>query len=58
MATLPPLNAKGFEARDITDAEKAYQIAEQRIGRAKAEGLAYLCLAEDAVSDDLAKWED
>lgn len=58
MATLPPLNAKGFGAHDITDAEKAYQIAEQRIGRAKAEGLAYLCLAEDAVSDDLAKWED
>ena len=55
MATLPPLNAKGFGAHDITDAEKAYQIAEQRIGRAKAEGLAYLCLAEDAVSDDLAK---
>ena len=41
----------------MTDAEKAYQIAEQRIARAQAEGLAYLCLAKIPESDDQAKWD-
>ena len=38
--------------------KKPIRLQNNGSGRAKAEGLAYLCLAEDAVSDDLAKWED
>ncbi len=39
----------------MTDAEKAYQIAEQRIARAQAEGLAYLCLAENPDSGEMGR---
>lgn len=57
VATLPVLDAKGFGAHGMTDAEKAYQIAEPRIARAQAEGLAYLCLAETPEPDDPVKWD-
>ncbi len=57
MATLPVLNAKEFGAHGMTDAEKAYQIAEERIARAQTEGLTYLCLAETPGPDNPVKWD-